>query len=89
MIVLQCFGKVLVSLGLIVGLMGSGVAWSETKKPAETKPAQKNILKDAFSKIVGKKDDGEASPKDAGNELKAKPHEVKKPVKTSKAAEPT
>ena len=86
MTVLQFFGKVLVALGLIVGLMGGSVAWSEPEKPAETKPAAKNVLKDTFNKLVGKTDDGEVSQKDAANERKAKSHEVKKAVKTSKAA---
>ena len=62
MVVLHYFGKVLVAFGLIVGLMG-GVAWSETEKSEESKPAQKNILKDAFSKLAGKKVEGQASQK--------------------------
>ena len=77
MVVLQYFGKVLIASGLMVGLMG-GVAWSETETSEESKPAQKNILKETFSKLVGKKVEGQASQEDADNELKAKPHEVKK-----------
>jgi len=79
MVVLHYFGKVLVAFGLIVGLMG-GVAWSETEKSEESKPAQKNILKDAFSKLAGKKVEGQASQKSANNELKAKLGEEKKPA---------